>query len=76
MTTSLVLSAHTLTHLFLGHQFNRILEIAGLTDAFLKAGTIDVDKLLRLKDSSECKDFRRWMWTPLTEKVTRKFDPN
>lgn len=40
--------------------FTRVIEIAGLPDGPIN-GVIDVEKLLRIRESSECTEFREWL---------------
>jgi hypothetical protein len=43
-------------------QFKRVIEIAEVPD-FKPGQKIDVEKLLKIRDSSECRDFRKWLST-------------
>lgn len=44
-------------------RFDRVVEIAGLPglDNLPSGQRIDVERLLKLRDSEECRDFRRWL---------------
>lgn len=44
------------------HGFQRVMDIAGLPD-FSLDHAIDVDKLLKVRDSSEAREFRDWLGT-------------
>jgi hypothetical protein len=41
-------------------QFNRVIEIANVPD-FKLGQRVDVDKLLKIRESAECRDFRGWL---------------
>jgi hypothetical protein len=41
-------------------QFERVIELAGLPD-FNPGQKVDVQKLLKIRDSSECREFREWL---------------
>ncbi|MGD0295297.1 MAG: hypothetical protein ABSB30_15735 [Terracidiphilus sp.] len=43
-------------------QFKRVIEVAEVPD-FKPGQRIDVEKLMKIRDSSECRDFRRWLST-------------
>lgn len=43
-------------------QFKRIIEVAEVPD-FKPGQKIDVEKLMKIRDSAECRDFRRWLFT-------------
>ncbi len=43
-------------------QFKRVIEVADVPD-FKPGQRIDVEKLMRIRDSSECRDFRSWLST-------------
>jgi hypothetical protein len=43
-------------------QFERAVEIAGLP-AFRSAKRVSVDRLLQVRDSAQCRDFRKWLST-------------
>jgi hypothetical protein len=43
-------------------QFKRVIEVAEVPD-FKPGQKIDVEKLMKIRDSAECRDFRRWLST-------------
>jgi hypothetical protein len=43
-------------------QFERVIELAGVPD-FKPGQRIDVQKLLKVRDSEECREFREWLCT-------------
>jgi hypothetical protein len=43
-------------------QFKRVIEVAEVPD-FKLGQKIDVEKLMKIRESSECRDFRRWLST-------------
>jgi len=44
------------------HQFERIIELAGVPD-FKPSQRVDVEALLKVRDSAECREFREWLCT-------------
>lgn len=42
------------------HQFVRVIEIAGVPD-FKPGQRVDVDKLLKVRESPDCREFREWI---------------
>lgn len=44
------------------HQFERIIERAGVPD-FKPSQRVDVEALLKVRDSAECREFREWLCT-------------
>ncbi|MGB8061911.1 MAG: hypothetical protein WCF26_08455 [Candidatus Sulfotelmatobacter sp.] len=44
----------------LERQFERVIQIAGVPE-FHEGNRIDVDRLLQLRDSAECREFRDWL---------------
>ncbi len=43
-------------------QFERVIEVADVPD-FKPGQKVDVEKLMRIRESAECRDFRRWLST-------------
>lgn len=43
-------------------QFERVIEVADVPD-FKPGQKVDVEKLLKIRESAECRDFRRWLST-------------
>lgn len=43
-------------------QFKRVIEIAEVPD-FKPGQKVDIEKLMKIRDSAECRDFRRWLST-------------
>jgi hypothetical protein len=43
-------------------QFKRVIEVAEVPD-FKPGRKIDVERLMKIRDSAECRDFRRWLST-------------
>lgn len=43
-------------------QFKRVIEVADVPD-FKPGQKIDVQKLMKIRDSAECRDFRKWLST-------------
>jgi hypothetical protein len=43
-------------------QFERVIEVADVPD-FKPGQKIDVEKLMKIRESAECRDFRRWLST-------------
>jgi hypothetical protein len=42
-------------------RFGRIVTLAGLPDPETAAGSVDVEKLLEVRQSEECREFRQWL---------------
>jgi hypothetical protein len=44
-------------------RFDRVVELTGLPDPETSEGTVDVERLLQVRDTAECRDFRQWLRT-------------
>lgn len=44
-------------------RFKRVVSLAGLPDPESAEGTVDIDKLLKARDSEEIREFRQWLRT-------------
>jgi hypothetical protein len=44
-------------------RFDRVLALAGLPDPETAGGTVDVEKLIEIRDTTEIREFRHWLRT-------------
>lgn len=49
----------------INENFARIIELSGLPDfdEILQSGRFNFDKLIKIRESRECKEFRTWLWS-------------
>ena len=43
------------------HNFRRVIDVSGIPDLSTGRGTVSVDRLLKIRDSSETREFRDWL---------------